>query len=490
MIAVVSFECQILISVSNNDIQSAMNKTRRIIAISPVPEQVVLAAGCRSDWDELMVGGAVRLLNVIKQLREQNDCSHLMILVPNVRDGGAIHREIQALMKAGTRVIWQTRKESPKVLANPRGELWDWLQYKCSICKMMNLDPAPLVEAADYLATSDSNQPPPDDAASVERILEADFPYLEGWSKSLLELRKRIVQVGPAEIRALIIGETGTGKESVAFYLHEFSARRQKQFVALNCAGLDETLLRSELFGHEKGAFTGAVSRTDGLVKQADGGTLFLDELGDMPIAVQADLLRFIQTGRFRRVGGNDEESVNIRIVAAAQPDIHERIKDGRFRSDLYYRIAEVEVHTPALREIPDDIHNVVKYLVYRLAGASPARGTLKKHLEYFDDGRDVLSSQDWPGNVRQLAALVKRRVLLNDEVLADLKKTTLAPVAAAPEKPTEIRPIDDVIREYARSVMENRGPLTQQEVADHLGRSVNTLKKLLADQAPQPRVS
>ncbi len=461
----------------------AMNMTRRIIAISPVPEQVLLAAERRSDWGELVVGGAGRLLAVIKQLRERNDCSHLLILVPNVRDGGAINREIQALMKAGTVVTWPHRKDSPKAAAARRGKLWDWLQYKCFICKMMNLDPAPLVEAADYLATSDSNQPPPDDAASVQRILDADLPYLEGWSKSLIELRKRIVQVGPAEIRALIIGETGTGKESVAFYLHEFSARRQKQFVALNCAGLDETLLRSELFGHEKGAFTGAVSKTEGLVKQADGGTLFLDELGDMPLAVQADLLRFIQTGRFRRVGGKKEESVNIRIVAAAQPDIHERIKDGRFRSDLYYRIAEVEMHTPALREIPDDIQAVIKNLVFRFVGRMEIGGAaIKKHLDYFEGERKHLSSQPWPGNVRQLAALVKRRVLLGDDVLRELKKTNPAPIAPAPGKPDEIRPIDDVIREYARSAMENRGPLTQQEVANRLGRSVNTLKKLLSE--------
>lgn|GEM_PF-3714742 len=174
---------------------------------------------------------------------------------------------------------------------------------------------------------------------------------------------------------------------------------------------------------------------------------------------------------------------MNIRIVAAAQPDIHERIKDGRFRLDLYYRIAEVEMRTPALREIPDDIQAVIKNLVFRFVGRMEIGGAaIKKHLDYFEGERKHLSSQPWPGNVRQLAALVKRRVLLGDDVLRELKKTNPAPIAPAPGKPDEIRPIDDVIREYARSAMENRGPLTQQEVANRLGRSVNTLKKLLSE--------
>lgn len=505
---------------SDNDIQQVMNKTRRVIAISPIPEQVLLAADCRSDWDELVVAGAGRLLTVIQQLHTDNDCSHLMILVPNVRDAGAIHRELQALADAGTEVTWFAPKASRSVADACRGfagvelvtgptlehavavkyparrvqkggaacrtagrvDLLDWSQYKCYLCLMKNLDPAPLVEAADYLASSGSLKPPLDDEASVQRFKDSDFPQLEGWSGPLGDLKERILQVGPADIRALIIGETGTGKEAVAFYLHEFSARRPKQFVALNCAGLDENLLRSELFGHEKGAFTGAISQTDGLVKQADCGTLFLDELGDMPLAVQADLLRFIQTGRFRRVGGKTEESVNIRIVAAAQPDIHERIKDGRFRPDLYYRIAEVELRTPALREIPGDIQAVIKHLTFRFAGTSIDRNVLKKHLDYFEAGHDLLSSQDWPGNVRELAAMVKRRVLLDDDVLADLKKKNPAPTVTVPGKRAEIRPIDDVIREYVKGVMDNRGPLTQQEVAERLGRSVNTLKKLLAE--------
>jgi len=501
-----------------------MNKTRRVIAISPIPEQVLLAADCRFDWDELVVAGAGLLLAVIRDLRRQNDCSHLMILVPNVRDAGAIHQELQVLVKTGTQVTWFAPEASRSVTDACRGltgvelvpgptledalaakyptrrnqkgafapqpagdsDLIKWLEYKCSVCRMKGLDSTSLVEAADFLATSNSFEPPRDDKVSVQRFRDADFPYLEGWSAPVDKLKKRILQVGPADIRALIIGETGTGKEAVAFYLHEFSARRQKQFVALNCAGLDENLLRSELFGHEKGAFTGAVSQTDGLVKQADCGTLFLDELGDMPLAVQADLLRFIQTGRFRRVGGKTEESVTIRIVAATQPDIHERIEDGRFRPDLYYRIAEVELRTPALREIPGDIQAVIKHLTFRFAGASIERNALKKHLDYFEAGHDLLLSQDWPGNVRELAAMVKRRVLLDDDVLSDLKKMNPAPNSLVPGKRAEIRPIDDVIREYVKDVMDNRGPLTQQEVAERLGRSVNTLKKLLAEQTCQ----
>ena len=202
-----------------------------------------------------------------------------------------------------------------------------------------------------------------------------------------------------------------------------------------------------------------------------------------MPLPVQADLLRFAQTRRFRRLGANAEQHADVRIVAAAQPDLKDRIGKGLFRSDLYYRVAEVEVETPSLRTIPSDVSQVVRYLVFRLANRAGGPGQLRMHLAYFESGRDVLAGQHWPGNVRQLAALVKRRVLLGDDVLAELGgvvRTAPATPAAAGATPAPIRPIDDVVGEHVRCVFANRGHLTQREVAAGLGCSINTLKKRL----------
>ena len=206
-------------------------------------------------------------------------------------------------------------------LTDSDSDLSNFLRYKISLFFMRVMDAEPLREAADFLS-SRLDKPfrlealSEEDRVSVSAFWDAEFPFIEGRSATITALKERILKVAPSEMSVLVVGETGTGKEAVAYYLHEFSRRRGRPFVALNCAGLEETFLRSELFGHKSGAFTGAISDKRGLAKVADGGTLFLDEVGEMSLPIQADLLRFLQTRRVRRLGGPGEQKLG-RLCAA-----------------------------------------------------------------------------------------------------------------------------------------------------------------------------
>lgn len=202
----------------------------------------------------------------------------------------------------------------------------------------------------------------PADAEIVEKFRNKDFDALKGDSPLMRELKSRIARISPTDLRVLIIGETGTGKEAVALYLHEFSDRQRNPFVSINCAGLEEGFLRSELFGHLKGAYTGAIRDRKGLIEAAEGGTFFLDELHEMPLTIQSDLLRFLETGRYRPLGSDEEKQADVRIVAGALPKILQMVDTGAFRSELYYRLNNVQLHTPSLAEIPEDIIKIIKF--------------------------------------------------------------------------------------------------------------------------------
>ncbi|HNY28596.1 MAG TPA: sigma 54-interacting transcriptional regulator [Candidatus Sumerlaeota bacterium] len=379
-------------------------------------------------------------------------------------------------------------------------DLKDFLRYKISLCFMGLMRPEPLKDAVDVLGTVCQGRPfrfsnlPPSDRASVEHFRDADFPYLEGQTPPIMTLKERIAKVAATDLSVMILGETGTGKECVAFYLHELSARRARPFVPLNCAGLEENLLRSELFGHCRGAFTGAIADKKGLVEAAEGGTLFLDEIGDMSLSIQADLLRFLQTRRFRPVGGTEEKRANIRIVAATQPDRVGSGEHSEFRSDLYYRIAEVTLKTPSLREVPEDIRRVIRYMVYE---RNLSDSQCEKALAYFEKGREVFKRYSWPGNARELYNLVKRYLRLNDDVIQEVcelaetespqpeRKMALGLPGEA-DSLNSIRPIDNLVADYVRQVNDyyrsGQSPqkLSQRDLADKLGISVNTFKKYL----------
>ncbi len=229
-----------------------------------------------------------------------------------------------------------------------------------------------------------------------------------GECPAMQALRQLIQTVAPSHANVLILGESGTGKELIAGAIHTLSQRRQRPYVRLNCAAIPETLLESELFGHEKGAFTGALRQKAGRVEEADGGTLFLDEIGDMSRPLQAKLLRFLEDGSFTRVGGNQELRVNVRLIAATNRDIVEAIRRSTFREDLFHRLNVVQLRPPPLRERGDDILLLARHFLHHFCLA------LNKTLRDLAPAAAAkLRSHHWPGNVRELRNVIERGVIL-----------------------------------------------------------------------------
>ncbi len=222
------------------------------------------------------------------------------------------------------------------------------------------------------------------------------------------DMRQLIRTVGPTDATVLILGESGTGKELVAGSLHMLSKRRAKNYIRINCAAIPESLLESELFGHEKGAFTGALRQKNGRVEEADGGTIFLDEIGDMSRPLQAKLLRFLEDGSFTRVGGNDERRVDVRIIAATNRDIVKAIQENEFREDLFHRLNVVQFLPPSLNERGEDVLILARYF---LKMHSFAIG--RSLLPLSKDAERKLLSHKWPGNVRELRNVIERAVIL-----------------------------------------------------------------------------
>ena len=252
-------------------------------------------------------------------------------------------------------------------------------------------------------------------------LAEGDSPLdgVLGASKAMLSACRLVEKVGPSEATSLILGESGTGKELIAQALHRLSPRKNKSFVALNCAAIPENLLESELFGYEKGAFTGAVKQTKGKFETASGGTLFLDEIGDMPMPLQAKMLRFLQERVIERLGGRETIEVDVRIVCATHRNLQQLIKDGGFREDLFYRISEIVIEIPALREREDDKLLLAQTFLQRFGDKSG-----RSFRGFTEQAREMICSYEWPGNVRELENRIKRAVVLADNSrvsLADL---------------------------------------------------------------------
>jgi len=257
-------------------------------------------------------------------------------------------------------------------------------------------------------------------AAAAKPAVREDL--IIGRSQAMQDMFRTLGRVATSDLTVLITGESGTGKEMVARTLHERSQRADKAFVAINTAAIPADLLESELFGHEKGSFTGADKTRAGRFEQADGGTLFLDEIGDMPAALQAKLLRVLEEGRVQRVGGSQSKVVNVRLLAATHQHLPEKINKGEFREDLYYRLNVIPVHIPPLRERRDDIPALSIHL---LDEAVKELGMDAPIL--LDDAVDLLCRHDWPGNVRELKNVMRRLAVLTPGASITLSDVALA---------------------------------------------------------------
>jgi len=237
----------------------------------------------------------------------------------------------------------------------------------------------------------------------------ADFKGIVGQSAALRHVLEQVEMVAPSDTTVLLLGETGTGKELIAHAIHERSIRSKRSFVKLNCAAIPSGLLESELFGHERGAFTGAVASRAGRLDQADKGTLFLDEVGDIPMELQPKLLRVLQEQEFERLGSTQTKRVDVRLVAATHRDLEGMMSAGQFRADLYYRLNVFPIEIPPLRERRDDIPLLVQHFAQRFA-----RGMGKAIETIPDETMQALTRYNWPGNIRELQNLIERAVILS----------------------------------------------------------------------------
>ena len=302
--------------------------------------------------------------------------------------------------------------------------------------------------------------------SSLSGIITAD--------PGMLRVCRMVERVAPSDASVLLLGDSGTGKEVLARAVHDLSSRAGERFVAINCAAIPENLLESELFGYEKGAFTGATRQTIGRIEHADGGTLFLDEIGDLPHSLQAKLLRFLQERTVERLGGRNEIPVDVRIVSATNQDLHGLIRSGDFREDLLYRISEITIDIPPLRERPGDASLLAHALLERFAReqGKPRRG-------FTADALDAIEAHPWPGNVREMENLIRRAVIMAEDNLITAEDLGLESGTpdAPPERLREARDraeYQSVVRAMGRS----NGNIAQ--AADTLGITRPTLYSLL----------
>ena len=258
----------------------------------------------------------------------------------------------------------------------------------------------------------------------MQQLLQGDsFEGMFGNSAPMQLVFDSIRKVATTEVPVLILGESGTGKEMAAQAIHRRSARKDGPFVAINCSAIPETLMESELFGHEKGAFTGAHTQRKGRIESANGGTLFLDEIGEIPLALQVKLLRFLQEQRIERVGGRQEIEIDVRVIAATNSDLKQGLKEGRFREDLYYRLAVVQIVLPPLRDRPEDIRLLAQTFLQRFAAQNGKTG-----LTFGQDAQQAMICYSWPGNVREVENRVKRAVIMAEGKRLKPQDLELAP--------------------------------------------------------------
>jgi len=327
------------------------------------------------------------------------------------------------------------------------------------------------------------------DDASDDTQVASVLGDLVGRCDAMQQLYKRIKRVAPADVTVLIHGESGTGKELAARAIHQHSPRHEQSLVTVNCAAIPESLIESELFGHEKGAFTGATAARQGLVEAAEGGTLFLDEIGELPMEAQARLLRVLQESEVRRVGSVHSRHVDVRLIAATHRNLKQLVKEGRFREDLYYRLQVIEVTLPPLRDRGQDVLDIAEHLITKHA----RRLKLEDSVVLSREAHDALLKYDWPGNVRELENAIQRSLILCDggeigldelgldenewqipESLAGRENATSEPNSDNEQQPeNEELSLEDYFQHF---VLEHQQSMSETELAQKLGISRKSL--------------
>lgn len=312
-----------------------------------------------------------------------------------------------------------------------------------------------------------------------EHLESIEAPEIVGVSAKIKSLLSELARVAPTDATVLITGESGTGKELLARTIHRLSPRRENRFVAVSCAAIPETLLESELLGHEKGAFTGAEKRRLGRFELASGGTLLLDEIGELPVAIQVKLLRLLEERKFERLGGEEEVTADVRLIAATNRNLQDEVKAGRFREDLFFRINVVHIHIPPLRERREDIMPLVEHFL-KLTGARLNRPM--KRLT--PAAKDLLVGAEWPGNIRELANVIERAIVLaRGEVLdvddfPQLRDTVSAGGTGAIPLNLTLR---DLEKQHILNVLA-ANEYSLQKSADVLGIHRNTLRQKMKE--------
>jgi transcriptional regulator with PAS, ATPase and Fis domain len=314
----------------------------------------------------------------------------------------------------------------------------------------------------------DSSVPPCPVSASSPRSTGVHtfmgMPAVIG-SQSMERLLAFVIRVARANVAILITGESGTGKELIARAIHHYSMRSARPWIDLNCAALPELLIESELFGYERGAFSGALATKPGMFELAQTGSVFLDEIGELPPRMQVKLLRVLDGAPYYRLGGTRKISVDARVIAATNQDLEQAMADGNFRRDLYYRLAQVHVHVPPLRERLDDIRPLARFFLEKQ----------EPSLQLSDPALDALERYDWPGNVRELRNVVVQAALMADGQVIEAEDLPCL-VQSSPAKPVTL---EDMEREMILRVMTDTGG-QQQRTADILGISLRTLSRKL----------
>ncbi len=386
--------------------------------------------------------------------------------IDGASEGLSILRETMQLNPMAKVIVVTGNSDRTKAIAAIESGGYDFIE------KPVQLDVLKIVlQRAAYLSNLEQ-----ENRALQQQAGQNDFEGLMGNSAQMQEVFRMIRRVGPSDVPVLITGESGTGKELVARAIHRQSGRKGQAFVAINCGAIPETLMESELFGYEKGAFTGATLQRKGRIEGARDGTLFLDEIGDIPLELQVKLLRFLQDHEIQRLGGKESIAVNARVLAATNVDLQKAISEGRFREDLYYRLCVVTIAVPALNERGSDIALLSRTFLTKFAEEQ------KKPLKGFTpQAMQALTAHNWPGNVREVENRIKRAVVMAEGKYVTPENLELKNPSSSDEESATLRASrDSREKDLVRLAMEKADGNVSRAAAD-LGISRPTLYQLLA---------